>query len=109
MKDTDIMKMTEAFLQAMSTTIATMVVKQMAETSETIRREEEKKKPRYYTRDEVCEMLRISKPTYHAMAGKGAFGITHAGRKVLIDADRFDRDLADGKLGKYRRTFSSAR
>lgn len=109
MKQEEIFKMTEAFLQAMSTTIATMVVKQMTENSEIVKREEEKKKPRYYSREEVCEMLKISKPTYHAMAGKGAFTVTYAGRKVLIDADRFDRDLADGKLGKYRRTFSSAR
>lgn len=63
----------------------------------------EKEKPaRHYTRDEVCSILRVSKPTFHSLANAGLIPILKVGRRTLIEADKFDALVASGQLCKYK-------
>ena len=60
------------------------------------------KNERYYTRQECCEILRCSKPTFHSLVNKGLIPVTKVGRKTLVSADVFDRIVASGELRKYK-------
>ena len=61
------------------------------------------KAPRTYTRSQVCEILKCSKPTYHRLAKAGAFTVLKRGGAVLILADDFDARFKAGKIAKYQR------
>lgn len=58
---------------------------------------------RTYSREQCIEILHCSYPTFHSFVKSGKIKIIKAGRKTLVDADEFDRDLKAGALGKYRR------
>gem|GEM_PF-6341329 len=46
---------------------------------------------KYLTRDEVCNALRISRPTFHKLVRDGVLNITKLGRKTLVDAAELER------------------
>lgn len=60
--------------------------------------------PRYYTRDEVCSILKISRPTFHSLVNKGEIEIIKVGKRTLVDANRLDVLVASGMIQKYRRS-----
>lgn len=60
--------------------------------------------PRYYTRDEVCSILKISRPTFHSLVNKGEIKVIKVGKRTLIDANRLDTLIAGGMIQKYRRS-----
>ena len=64
---------------------------------------EHAKAPRTYTRLQVCEILKCSKPTFHRMANAGAFKVIKRGRATLVLADDFDTLLKSGAISKYKR------
>lgn len=54
----------------------------------------QKQKPsKQYTRDEVCKMLNISKPTLWTKTKSGELRATHIGRRVLYDEAEINRFL----------------
>lgn len=54
----------------------------------------QKQKPsKQYTRDEVCKMLNISKPTLWTKTKSGELRATHIGRRVLYDESEINRFL----------------
>lgn len=57
---------------------------------------------KYYTRQECCEILRCSLPTFHALVNKGLIPVTKVGRKTLVSADDFDGIVASGELRKFK-------
>ena len=57
---------------------------------------------KHYTRQECCQILRCSLPTFHALANKGLIPIRKVGRKTLIPATEFDTIVASGELAKYK-------
>lgn len=57
---------------------------------------------RYYTRQECCEILRCSLPTFHALVNKSLIPVTKVGRKTLVNAAEFDKALAAGNLARYK-------
>ena len=61
--------------------------------------------PKYYTRDEVRQMLRISFPTLHGLMKKGAIKFIKVGKKTLFPKAELDAMIASGELRKYRRTY----
>lgn len=61
------------------------------------------KAPRLYTREEVCSILGVSKPTFHRLANIGAFSLVKIGRHTRVDADDLDRKIAAGQVGRYHR------
>lgn len=58
---------------------------------------------KHYTRQECCQILRCSMPTFHALANKGLIPIRKVGRKTLIPAAEFDSIVASGMLAKFKR------
>lgn len=60
--------------------------------------------PRYYTRDEVCSILKISRPTFHSLVNKGEIAVIKVGKRTLIDANHLDAMVASGMIQKYRRS-----
>lgn len=47
--------------------------------------------PKYLTRAEACELLKISPPTLHAWMGKGLLRKTKIGNRVLIEDAEIQR------------------
>lgn len=57
---------------------------------------------KHYTRQECCQILRCSLPTFHALANRGLIPIRKVGRKTLIPAAEFDKIVASGELARYK-------
>ena len=70
---------------------------------ETVTATSTEKTPRLYTRQEVCELLGITPPTFHRLANSGAFSVIKVGRHTRVDADELDAKVAAGIVGRYRR------
>lgn len=60
----------------------------------------EEEKPRYYTRQEVADLLHVSLPTVHSMMNEGVLKPEKVGRRVLFAAQAVDDGLRDGSLRK---------
>lgn len=54
------------------------------------------------TRQEVCDFLKISKPTFHSLANKGAFRITKIGRRTLVDMSDLRAKVESGEISRYK-------
>jgi len=59
-------------------------------------------KPRYYSRKEAADLLRVSMPTLHAMINAGALTPKRVGRHVLFDAQTIDEGIRNGSLTKFK-------
>jgi hypothetical protein len=69
-----------------------------------VRIQNEPASPKYYTRDEVRQMLHISFPTLHGLMKKDAIKFIKVGKKTLFPQAELDAMIASGELRKYRRT-----
>lgn len=89
--------------------IASITQDELADLLRSVVREElaalepEKNPLKYYTRDEVCEKLRITKPTLDAYSERGLIEKTRFGRRVLYSAAAIDKALAEIPSMKYKR------
>ena len=54
------------------------------------------------TRDEVCEMCHISKPTFHAWVNKGAIEVQKVGGRTLVKAESLETALQTKKVYRYK-------
>ena len=63
---------------------------------------EEKRRKRYYTRDEVCKLLKIGTTTFYRLAKKGKITILKAEGKTLVDADETDNAVQKKTLFRYQ-------
>ena len=61
---------------------------------------ESKKEPRYYSRQEIADILNVSLPTVHAMVKGGALQPTKIGRRTLFDAKSVDEAIKLGRVKK---------
>lgn len=62
------------------------------EMQKTLEADREKAKPqRNYSREEVCQLLHISKPTLWAKTKSGEIEATHVGRRVLYSESEVKR------------------
>lgn len=57
---------------------------------------------RYYTRTEVCTILRCSLPSFHSYVNRGLIPVLKVGRKTLVPANEFDRIVGSGELRKFK-------
>ncbi len=63
---------------------------------------EEKRRKRYYTRDEVCKLLKIGTTTFYRLVKKGKITILKAEGKTLVDADEIDNAVEKKTLFRYQ-------
>lgn len=54
------------------------------------------------TRDDVCRICHISKPTFHAWVNKGAVEVQKVGRRVFVRADDLDNALKTKQIYKFK-------
>lgn len=57
---------------------------------------------RLLTRDEVCRMCHISKPTFHSWVNKGAIEVQKVGRRTLVKAESLEAALQTKKIYRYK-------
>lgn len=63
---------------------------------------EEKRRKRYYNRDEVCKLLKIGTTTFYRLVKKGKITILKAEGKTLVDADEIDNAVEKKTLFRYQ-------
>lgn len=64
------------------------------EVEKALEADHQKQKPsKQFSRDEVCKMLNISKPTLWTKTKSGELKATHIGRRVLYDEAEINRFL----------------
>lgn len=63
---------------------------------------EEKRRKRYYTRDEVCQRLHIGCTTFYRLANKGKIKILKIEGKTLMDADELDAVVDAKQVFRYQ-------
>jgi excisionase family DNA binding protein len=59
---------------------------------------------KYITRDELCHILRISKPTSHNLVKNGIIRAYKIGGKLLFRNDEIENSLQEIKSSKYKRS-----
>ncbi len=62
-----------------------------------------KKEKEYLTRDEVCTLLKISKPTLHSYINKGKIKALKICGKTLFDADEIHKAVEERRVLRYGR------
>lgn len=65
-------------------------------------KQEQAKEKKYYTIAEVCDLLHITKPTFHSNVKKGIIKPIKIGRRTLVDANLLDAMIADGQVSRYQ-------
>ena len=93
------MSESEAFTAVFGDAIKTMMREVLDERKP---KEDESKPADFYTRQEVMEMLKICKATYHNWCKKGVFKTKKVENKVFVLKEPFDKDFANDKFVKYR-------
>jgi len=63
----------------------------------------EKKEPRYYTRQETADVLRITLPTLSRLTKDGILPNKQIGSRILYDAESIDEAVREKVIFKYRR------
>lgn len=82
-------------MQSFAETVADMVMARI--------KEEEEKKPHYYTRKELCELLHVTAPTVIEMVKRGEIQEKKIGGRVLYDAAAVDAAVKEQKVFRYKR------
>ena len=65
-----------------------------------VKRLEEEKEPRYYSRKEVADLLHVTLPTLHAMVNAKALNPIKVGGRVLFNAQAVDEAIKNQTLCK---------
>ena len=61
-----------------------------------------KSEKRYYTREEVCNLLHIGCTTFYRLAKKGKITILKLEGKTLVDADELDEAIETRAVFRYQ-------
>lgn len=63
----------------------------------------EEQKDELWTIDQFCEVLHVSRPTYHSIVKRGVIHPLKCGQRTLIYKSEVITQLEKGVLGKYKR------
>ena len=69
---------------------------------EAVPKELTRKEKRYYTRQEVCDMLHITPPTFYSYVSLGLIKKVKIEGRTLVDADEFDEAFKEEELVRYK-------
>lgn len=90
MEQVILIQMSEGELKELLTNIVQEVVGKVAP-----------KETRYYDREEVAEMFRVSLPTIHNWINEEKIKAKKIGGRTLFDADEIDKAAKEKKILKY--------
>ena len=62
-----------------------------------------KEQKKYYTRAEVCKLLKVSLPTLHSFINKGKITALKIGGRTLFDADAINESIKTKEVLRYGR------
>lgn len=98
-------ELTTAITAAMTPLIAGIVDVVTEQVMNRLTRENEKKEPRYYTAQQVAEVLHVSLPTVRRMSSRGdIIPLTLPNvRGIRYDAEKIEAAIAERKIFKYKR------
>ena len=68
-----------------------------------IKDHEDEKKPRFYTREQVCDILQVSKATLWRLTKQGVLNSCVVGGSVLYDEGELNAAIATGRTRKNAR------
>ena len=68
--------------------------------AERVRQLQDEAVPKFYSRQEVADLLHVSLPTIHAMMNAGALKSEKVGSRVLFPAAAVDEGITSGRLRK---------
>ena len=54
------------------------------------------------SRQEVCDYLHISYPTFHSLVNRGLIKTTKVGTRTLCDMNEIRRKVERGEFGRYK-------
>ncbi len=95
------MNSTEILMDAFRDLLRAIVREVYEETRQAIA-DEKKKHRRFYTRQEVCDILHIGTTTFYRLANKGKITILKIEGKTLVDADDFDHLVETRQVFRYQ-------
>lgn len=87
-----------AMLQIWCEPLIAMFVDRVAER---VRQMEEAKEPRYYSRQDVAQLLHVTLPTVHSFVRRGLLVPERIGGKVLFNANAVDEAVRTGRVRKH--------
>lgn len=93
----------ECYEMNMNTELKNIVIGRYLKLQEEIASSIKAKEPRYYSRREAAEILRVTLPTLHSMTKQGMITAKKVGRRILYDADAFDEAVKEDRVYKYKR------
>lgn len=70
--------------------------------SEAMRSQRASEAGRLLTRDEVCRICHISKPTFHAWVNNGIIEAQKVGRRTLVKSEDLDDAIRRGKIHTFK-------
>lgn len=60
------------------------------------------KEKKYYSRNDVAEMLQVSLPTVHRLVNDGLLKASKVGGRTLFDAEAVDAAIVEKKVFRYK-------
>ena len=54
------------------------------------------------TRQDACDFLKVSLPTFHSLVNQGLIRTKKIGRKTLVDMNDLRRAVTDGRIVRYK-------
>ena len=97
---TTTLSLTDGQMASLLTLFAPLIDAFVDKVADRVRQLQEEAKPRYYTRQQVADLVHVSLPTLHAMVNAGALRPQRVGGRVLFPAAAVDEGIASGALRK---------
>lgn len=92
--------LTDGQLASLMTLFSPLMDAFVQKVADRVRQLQEEAKPRYYSRQEVSDLLHVSLPTLHSMVHAGVLTPQRVGGRVLFPAAAVDEGIASGALRK---------
>lgn len=83
-------------------TILRPIVREVLDEATVNNHGKDKKVTRVYTRQEVCDRLRIGTTTFYRLAKKGKLTLLKVEGKTVVDADDFDKAISTHEVFRYQ-------
>ena len=98
-KNIEINVITEAIKQYLKPIVTEVITESLTEAFYEM---EKRRNKRYYTREELCNLLRIGTTTFYRLAKMGKITILKIQGKTLVNADEIDNLIETKQVYRYQ-------